>query len=109
MDAEHAKRLARSRRLHWELTPILIDQNGRIIDGWHRKAAGWKRFKVLQVKDDLHYWILRLHANVQASDGLAPHKNELIANFWMIGLELERKGIDRHKICRRIVSKISPF
>jgi hypothetical protein len=52
--------LRESRKRWGELYPIIKAKNGRVIDGRHRRAAGWESSITLDVEDDIHIIALRL-------------------------------------------------
>jgi len=98
--------LMASRRLVGELLPIIKDQHGRILNGRHRKKAGWTSEVTVPVKDDLDYFIKRLHYTaVQRTSSMAEHAEAIS----LVCGELERTGMTSDSILPHILNKVSPF
>ena len=58
--------LWRSRKVVGELNPVIWDdRRNEAISGTHRLKAGWKSIKHIRTKDDLEFFRLKLHYNVQ--------------------------------------------
>lgn len=58
--------LKENKKLYGELFPILIDNEDKIIDGEHRKKAGWENTRKLsEIDTRLKYLVARLSANTR--------------------------------------------
>ena len=97
--------LRMSRKLVGELLPVIKDQKGRILNGRHRKLAGWRSEVVLPVKDDLDFYIKRLHFLVQRKASIA----EQAESIRLICEELSKRGMPDDQIMEHVVTKISPW
>jgi hypothetical protein len=105
LEEEQLSDLKSSRKIVGELLPVVKDQQGRVLNGRHRLAAGWKSSVVMPVRDDLDFLLKRLHFLVQRRASAA-EQSEVITS---ICKELERQGIPTEKIASKVVREISPW
>lgn len=105
LNQEIVENLKRSRNLLGELEPVLIDQNGNVIDGRHRLKAypGWAA-KTIQISDRKSAIIYRLHKNFRRDVS----KDELRKLLDELALILKQEGIPQERIAREIVH-LSPY
>jgi hypothetical protein len=105
LEEEQLSDLRTSRKIVGELLPVVKDQQGRVLNGRHRLAAGWRSTVVMPVRDDLDFLLKRLHFLVQRRASAA-EQSEVITG---ICRELERQGIPPGKIASKVVQEISPW
>jgi hypothetical protein len=94
-DKEHIERLKKSTEISY-LQPVIVDQNGKVLVGRHRKWAdpNWPEVRV-EVKDNLHGLLIRLAGNIQRNVSVEETSSLLIA----IAKELELRGVAKETIC----------
>ena len=104
-DDDQVGELKRSRTLVGELLPVVVDQTGRVLNGRHRRRAGWRSTVTVSVSDELDFLVKRLHFLVQRRSSQAEHAEAFAA----ICAELERRGMEAAAIAEHVVARISPF
>ena len=79
------------------LYPILVDENGEIIDGAHRYKANkkWRKVKLSHVKTEKDRLIVRIVANNVRRSVPSEEKNKLLNN---LGEVLLREGVEPGRI-----------
>jgi hypothetical protein len=105
LQSEIVDELDRSRKIKGELSPIIVDQFGNVLNGRHRKAAGWQSIRVIPVKDDLDRAMVKLQFMVQRRATQAEHI-ELLTE---ICIRLEEQGRDPITIADYVAKHFSPF
>jgi len=105
LEEDQLSDLKTSRKVVGELLPIVKDQKGRILNGRHRRAAGWKSTVVMVVTDDLDFLVKRLHFLVQRRASTAEQSEVVIG----ICAELEKRSVPLGKIASKVVQEISPW
>ena len=65
MSEFNLEELRKSKDVVGQIFPVIKDQNGKILDGFHRKRIDpdWKEI-VVNVKDDMEALLIRVHSNV---------------------------------------------
>lgn len=105
LEKDQLSDLRASRKIVGELLPVVKDQRGRVLNGRHRLAVGWKSTVVMPVNDDLDFLIRRLHFLVQRRASAAEQSEVVIG----ICEELERHGVPAEKVASKLVQEISPW
>jgi len=105
LDEDQVEQLKRSKRSVGELTPIVKDtRTGKIISGLHRERAGWKKVVWIDTKDDLQFWKLKMHFNIQRE--LPPA--EWAEMFTAYAEAMEKSGLSNKEIVDALIAD-SPF
>lgn len=105
LEEDQISELRESRRKVGELLPVVVDQFGRILNGRHRREAGWKSQLVMPVKDDVDFRRKRLHFLVQRKSSQAEHAEA----FTALCEALEKQGVAKEDIAEQVVKNESPF
>lgn len=113
LDSELIEQLKKSKLIIGEQTSIIIDFDGEILSGMHRKEAGWEKSEnidtrviaeKLSIPMPIAKEIVRLHFNLQRK----PSREETQASLLKIAKELELKGIPKENIASE-VAKLVPY
>ena len=113
LDSDLVEQLKKSKVIIGEQTPLIVDFDGEVLSGTHRKEAGWKKSETIDTKviaEKLAVSILvakelvRIHFNLQRK----PSREETQASLLKIAKELELKGIPKEDISTE-VTKLVPF
>ena len=78
LEEEQLSDLGSSRKIAGKLLPVVKDQQGRVLNGRHRLAAGWKSSVVKPVSDDLDFLLKRLHFLVHCRASAAEQSEVLV-------------------------------
>jgi hypothetical protein len=81
------------------LQPVVVDQDGKVLIGRHRKYAdaNWPEVKI-DVKDDLHRLLIMLNGNVQRV--VSKQETKMLLN--KIAIILQARGITKERVCAEI-------
>ena len=73
--------LRRSKKVVGELNPVIWDdRRDEVVSGAHRLKAGWKTVKHIRTRDDVEFYRLKLHYNIQR--GMPPAEVvSMLANY----------------------------
>jgi hypothetical protein len=102
-----------SKLLIGEVNPIIVDYDGEILSGVHRKAAGWLRKHFVDSRELAKRWdvppgmakeIVRLHMNVQRK----PSREETKAIVLKMAKCLEESGMPKERIASEL-EKYVPY
>ena len=113
IDQELVDALMASKLLIGEVNPIIVDYDGEILSGVHRKAAGWLRKHFVDSRELAKRWdvppgmakeIVRLHMNVQRK----PSKEETKAIVLKMAKCLEESGMPKERIASEL-EKYVPY
>jgi len=85
--------LRKSKETIGQIFPVIKDQNGKILDGFHRKRVdpNWKE-TVVNVKDDLEALLIRVHSNILRRKVDEKEKQEWVKDARSILQKRELKG-----------------
>lgn len=112
-DLEVIKQLKLSKEIVGEVNPIIVDWDGELLSGQHRKQAGWQTVHKVDSRQLAKEWnvtplmakhMFRLHMNVQRK----PSREETQKLLMELAKELEKKGIQKDNIASELV-KIVPY
>jgi hypothetical protein len=102
---EQVANLRRSKKIVGELQPVLWDdRTKRPISGNHRVKAGWKSIKHIRTKDDMEFWRLKMHSNLQRSVSMT----EFAAELGVYAQVMEKAGVKPDGIVKELL-EVSPF
>ncbi len=113
LDLELVRLLKSSRRIIGEASPIVVDYDGEILSGRHRKEAGWLRVHRVDSRKLAEKWnftpeiakdMVRLHLNIQRK----PSKKETEIIIKRIAVNLEKMGVPKEQISNEI-AKYVPY
>ena len=107
IDEETVEMLRKSKEVVGYLSEVIVDQQGNILSGRHRKLAdpNWPEKRV-HVTDPLHRELLILHYNVQRPIS----KEERQRSLLKIARLIESMGVPKHEVCSYIIkNKLTPF
>jgi hypothetical protein len=113
LDKELVSMLERSRQMMGEAYPIIIDYDGEVLSGVHRKKAGWAKEQRIDTRELAKKWnvtpkmaklIVRAHMDVQRK----PCKEETQALIWFMAAELVKKGVPEDKVASEL-TKYVPY
>lgn len=104
IDSDLKDELKRSKKLVGELYPVLKSQDGRILAGNHRSAAGWQTVKVVPVKDELDFLMKQQAAMIQHRNSPQDHIGILRAMCEYVEKNL---AVPKQKIGKYVVEHCS--
>jgi len=113
LDRDLIEQLKKSRVVIGEQAPLIVDFDGEVLSGLHRKEAGWQKSESVDSKviaEKLGVTIpaakeiVRMHFNLQRK----PSREETEASLLKIARELEVKGVQKELIASE-VSKLVPY
>ena len=88
-----------------EIHPIIKDKRtGRIISGEHRNRKGWRSVQWVTTRDDLEFWTLKMHANVQRQKPQA----EFVHELEQYAKVMEKAELPNEQIVKELLA-ISPY
>ena len=98
---EVIERLKRSKKVVGERYPVLWDdRRNEPVAGSHRLRSGWKWVKHIRTKDDLEFWRLKMHENVQRGVPMSEFAHDLIA----YGEVMEKAGASNEEIIKELLT-----
>lgn len=113
MNEEIIEQLELSRKIVGEVNPMVVDWDGELLSGQHRKQAGWVKTHKVDSRELAEKWnvtplmakgMLRIHLNIQRK----PSREETQKLLMELAKELEKTGIQKDKIASELV-KIVPY
>jgi len=102
-DKEHVELLKRSAEQVGKLQAVIVDQDGKVLLGNHRKFAklNWPERRIT-VKDDLHRELIVLHGNIQRQMSKEEAKHRLLK----IAKILVSSGVPKENVCQKIAELV---
>jgi len=113
LDSELIEQLKKSRTVVGEYSPVIVDFDGEILSGRHRKEASWERTETIDsraiaeklgVTVAIAKEVVRMHFNLQRK----PSREETQESLLKIAKELELKGVSKENIASE-VAKLVPY
>jgi len=113
LDIDLVEQLKKSRTVVGEYSPIVVDFDGEILSGRHRKEASWEKTETIDsrtiaeklgVTVAIAKEVVRTHFNLQRK----PSREETQESLLKIAKELEIKGILKENITSE-VAKLVPY
>lgn len=113
LDDMHVQDLRNSREIIGELSPVVIDSDGEILVGSHRKKAGWLKTQYIDTETLAKKWcvprqvakeMVRVNSNVQRTVKV----EETEASLLKMAKAFEDQGIPREKIASEVAKRV-PF
>jgi len=113
IDNELVEQLRKSRIIIGEQAAVVVDFDGEVLSGMHRKEAGWEKSESIDTKliaqklgvtIPIAKEIVRVHFNLQRK----PSKEETQRSLLTIAKELELKGVPKENITTE-VAKLVPY
>jgi hypothetical protein len=97
-DKAQVEMLKASKKIGY-LQHVVVDQDGKVLIGRHRKYAdaNWPEVKI-DVKDDLHRLLIMLNGNVQRV--VSKQETKMLLN--KIAVILQARGIAKERVCSEI-------
>lgn len=113
LNKELIEQLKKSRTIVGEHSPVLIDFDGEVLSGRHRKEASWEKTETidsrvvaekLSVPIIVAKEVIRMHFNLQRK----PSREETQESLLKIAMELEDKGVPKEAVASEVV-KLVPY
>jgi len=111
IDREIVDLLRRSREIIGEVAAVIIDYDGEVLAGRHRKEAGWTKEVNVDTRVLAEKWgvtpamakeMVRLHTNIQRR----PSREETQATIVRMAEELESVGVERENVASELVKYV---
>lgn len=105
------EKLTQSREIIGEVNPIILDWDGEVLSGSHRKEAGWERKYKVDTRELAEKWdvtplmakdMIRLHLNIQRK----PSKEETQFLLRRMALSLKDKGIPAEMVATELAKRV---
>lgn len=100
---EESYDIKNSARIVGQLYPILVDSEGRIIDGFHRSKAdpSWKKIKLDEIKTEKERILVRIIANTHRREvSFDERQKDMVA----LAKELAKEGVKREDMVNTIAN-----
>lgn len=111
VDVNIIRQLGLSREIIGELGSMIMDWDGEILSGTHRKQAGWQKKHKVDSRELAKEWqvtpsfakdMIRLHANIQRR----PSREETRDLLCRMALELKNMGVSEEKVAAELAKRV---
>lgn len=107
IDRELVDMLEKSKGMLGEAYPIIVDYDGEVLSGVHRKKAGWAKEQRIDTRELAKKWgvtpkmaklIVKVHMNIQRK----PSREETQAMIWFMAAELAKAGVPQEQVASEL-------
>ena len=81
IDRDIVEELSISRKRVGEVYPIIVDWDGEVLAGVHRKQAGWRRTHTIDTRKLAEKWGVTSSQNIAATTGLSTFSSARSIDF----------------------------
>ena len=112
IDQDIVNMLSTSKQLLGEMYPIIVDYDGEVLSGAHRKQAGWQKTCQIDTRQLAEKWqvtplmakdMVRIHMNIQRK----PTREETQIILLRMAKELEAKGTVKENVASELAKFVT--